>query len=288
MPQPSTWRETLALAAKYLSSRGVENAPAASEFLMARLLGLGRGMLAPHFESAPRPAHLEAMRRAMARLAKNEPLQYVLGEWDFRTVTLKTDCRALVPRPETEGLAGLVLQSGFTRLPRPFVVDVGTGTGCIPLSLAKEWPAGSEPVFVGVDISPDAVALAAENAEALGLAGRVRFAVSDGLEGFDPESVDVIVSNPPYIASGEIETLPANVRDWEPRIALDGGPDGLSFYERYLEEAMIVLKPGGGVFFEIGSGQGPALERLFAAYGFSDVRISKDLQGLPRYASARL
>ncbi len=285
---PGTWRDAIALSARYLAEKGVEDAQTASELLAARLLRCCRGTLAGRLAEAPRPAHVEAMRRGIARLAKNEPVQYVLGEWDFRTITLKTDRRALVPRPETEGLVERVLKSPCTRLPRPLVVDAGTGTGCIPLALASEWPAGSDPVFVGTDVSPEAVALASENAEALGLSGRVRFAVADGLDDFDPESVDVLVSNPPYIPSAACDTLPPNVRLFEPRIALDGGPDGLAFYDRYLQDAINILKPGGRVFFEIGHDQGPALEKMMNMYGFSEIRVEKDYAGHDRYASARM
>ena len=117
----------------------------------------------------------------------------------------------------------------------------------------------------------------------------MRFAVADGLDDFDePECVDVIVSNPPYIESAVCDTLDPRVRDFEPRIALDGGATGLDFYERYLGDALNVLKPGGAVFFEIGEGQGAALERMMANYGFSEIRIEKDFAGHDRYASGRL
>ena len=225
----------------------------------------------------------------MLRLAKGEPVQYVLGEWDFRTLTLNCDRRALIPRPETEELVERVLghlkanyaNNGKT----PFVVDVGTGSGCIILSLAKEFKRG---VFLGTDISAEAISLARENAERCGLVDSVKFAVSDGLDEFDPESVDVIVSNPPYITTADCENLDPRVRDFEPRSALDGGVSGLDFYERFIGDAMNVLKPGGALFFETGEGQGEALREMFEAYGFIDVRIEKDYAHHDRYASGRL
>jgi release factor glutamine methyltransferase len=288
MENSKTWRDITGLSAAYLSAHGVENAETCCEWLMARLLGCGHGTLAAQMPGIPRPAHVEAMRRGVARLAAHEPLQYVLGEWDFRYLTLKTDSRALIPRPETEELVSRVLSSRYVSLPRPVVVDVGCGSGCITLALADEWPEGSNPVFAGVDISPGAVALARENAERTGLADRATFAVADGLDEFDPRSIDVIVSNPPYIPSAECERLDENVRRFEPRLALDGGEDGLAFYDRYLGDAINVLKPGGGVFFEIGHDQGPALARLFSEYGFEDARIEKDWAGNDRYAYAAL
>lgn len=292
-----TWRETLERTTGYLSGKNVPDATVAAELLAARLLKCGRGFLAPHLGETPPPSHLEALRRAMTRLAAGEPIQYVLGEWDFRSLTLFCDARALIPRPETEELVTRALE--FLKRPRrsaaltngasipPVVVDVGTGTGCIILSLAKEYK--GEGVFLGIDISPDAVALATKNAERCGLSGRVRFAVADGLDELDePESVDLIVSNPPYIPTAEHAMLDPRIRDWEPRLALDGGPEGLDFYERLISDAMNVLKPGGAAFFEIGDGQGEAVRNIFFDCGFGDIRIEKDYAGHDRYASAVL
>lgn len=283
------WREVVGKAASFLASKGVPDPAIAAELLAARLLGVGRGLLAGAFDRAAEERHLAAMRRGMARLAKGEPLQYVLGEWDFRTLTLKCDRRALIPRPETEGLVSLVLEwlRGSGRPGAPLVVDVGTGTGAIVLSLAKEYV--GEATFLGTDVSEDAVALARENAERCLLADRVGFAVMDGLDDFDePQCVDAIVSNPPYIESAVVDTLDPRVRDFEPRLALDGGATGLDFYDRYLADALNLLKVGGTVFFEIGDTQGEAVRRMMESYGFGDIRIAKDLSGRDRYASATL
>lgn len=286
------WRETITKSSGFLESKGVPDAVVAAELLAARLLRTGRGTLAAHLEKEAGEKYLEAMRRGLARLAKGEPVQYVIGEWDFRHLTLKCDRRALIPRPETEELVTRVLahlkrMQTDGRSDPPLVVDVGTGTGAIILSLAQEFR--GEAAFLGTDISEEAIALAKENAERCGLSGRVKFAVADGLDDFDePECVDVIVSNPPYIESAVCETLDTRVRDYEPRLALDGGVSGLDFYDRYLGDALNVLKPGGAVFFEIGEAQGPALVKLMADYGFSQVKIEKDFAGHDRYASGVL
>jgi len=284
------WKETISKSSAYLDSKGVPDAQVAAELLAARLLKTGRGTLAAWLEREAGEKYLEAMRRGLARLVKGEPVQYVLGEWDFRRLTLKCDRRALIPRPETEELVTRVL-AHLARIPKgtppPLVVDVGTGTGAIVLSLAQEF--GGEAAFLGTDVSEEAIALAKENAERCGLSGRVKFAVADGLDDFDePECVDIIVSNPPYIETAVCETLDPRVRDFEPRIALDGGASGLDFYDRYLGDALNVLKPGGAVFFEIGENQGPALAKLMADYGFSQVRVEKDFAGHDRYASGVL
>ena len=282
------WGEVIAKSSDFLRGKKVPDARVASELLAARLLHLGRGMLAGEMTKDVPEKYLEAMRRGMARLVKGEPIQYVLGEWDFRTLTLKCDRRALIPRPETEELVTRVLGYLNTEIQRRrggLIVDVGTGTGAIVLSLAKEFR--GEAAFLGTDVSEDAIALAKENAVRCGLADRVKFAVADGLDDFDePQCVDVIVSNPPYIETAVCETLDPRVKDFEPRLALDGGTSGLDFYERYLSDAVNLLKPGGAVFFEIGENQGEAVRQLMFDCGFDDIRIEKDYAGHDRYAMA--
>lgn len=282
------WSEVIAKSSDFLRGKKVPDARVASELLAARLLHLGRGMLAGEMTKDVPEKYLEAMRRGMARLVKGEPIQYVLGEWDFRTLTLKCDRRALIPRPETEELVTRVLgylNAETQRRRGGLIVDVGTGTGAIVLSLAKEFR--GEAAFLGTDVSEDAIALAKENAVRCGLADRVKFAVADGLDDFDePQCVDVIVSNPPYIETAVCETLDPRVKDFEPRLALDGGTSGLDFYERYLSDAVNLLKPGGAVFFEIGENQGEAVRQLMFDCGFNDIRIEKDYAGHDRYAMA--
>ena len=224
-----------------------------------------------------------------AALQRGEPVQYALGSARFCDHCFTVTPATLIPRPETEELVTRVLKflSTHAPSPKPLVVDVGTGTGAIILSLAKEH--GGDAVFLGTDISEDAIALAKENAARCGLSDRVRFAVSDGLDDFDePQSVDVIVSNPPYVTTAVYETLDPRVKDFEPRLALDGGVEGLDFYDRYLADALNLLKPHGAVFFEIGEDQGEALRKLMTDYGFSEIRIEKDYGGHDRYASAVL
>ena len=289
------WKEILSKSAGYLEGKKVPDARVASELLAARLLHVGRGLLAGEMAKEVPEKCVEAMRRGMARLVKGEPIQYVLGEWDFRTLTLKCDRRALIPRPETEELVTRVLRNlpsiEQSNTPNnrtiPLIVDIGTGTGAIILSLAREFM--GDAVFLGTDVSEDAIALAKENAERCGLSERVKFAVMDGLDEFDePQCVDVIVSNPPYIESAVCETLDPRVKDFEPRLALDGGTSGLDFYDRYLSDAVNLLKPGGAVFFEIGENQGEAVKKLMFDCGFDDIKIEKDFAGHDRYASAIL
>ena len=278
--------ELVALGDAFLAKQKIPDSRVMCELLAARLFKCGRLELYRYLDAVPEERLVDALRRGLQRVAKGEPVQYVLGQWDFRKLTLKVDRRALIPRPETELLVDLVLKSPQVKKgAKPLVVDVGTGTGCIILSLAKELRDG---VFVGLDISPEALSLAKENAALTGLDGRVLFAESDGCGEFDPASVDVLVSNPPYIPSHVVDGLDPHIREHEPRLALDGGPDGLDVYRALLLDAVMVLKPGGGLFFEIGDEQGTAMRDMLDEYGFAEVAIIQDYAGRDRFATGTL
>ena len=282
------WAETIAKTAAHLDAKGVPDAHVAAELLASRLLATGRGFLHSHLSEQVSEPRLDAIRRAIRRIVAGEPVQYVLGEWDFRSLKLKCDRRALVPRPETEELVTRALAwLKEARLERPVVVDVGTGTGAIILSIASEY--AGDGVFIGTDVSEEALSLARENADSLSLSGRVKLLAMDGLDEFDePEMFDMIVSNPPYVESAVCETLDPRVRDWEPRLALDGGADGLDFYRRYLADALNLLKTGGAAFFEIGDNQGEAVLSLMRDFGFAGAKVEKDFSGRDRYAIATI
>jgi len=285
MEQANTLGDLIQLGDVFLSRKNIPDARVACELLAARLCKCGKGELHRFLDTTPDARVVDALRRGLQRVAGGEPVQYVLGQWDFRSLTLNVDKRALIPRPETEQLVELVLRSDVVRdTPKPLVVDVGTGSGCIILSLAAEMRDG---MFVGLDISPDALALATENAARCGLHERVLFAASDGCGEFDPASVDILVSNPPYITSAEVDRLAPHIRNHEPRLALDGGADGLEVFRSLVLDALMVLKSGGELFFEIADGQGNALRDLLEGHGFTDVRILKDYAGLDRFATAR-
>ena len=281
-----TYSELIELGDAFLSRKGIPDARTVTELLVARLCKCGRGQLHRFLTVVPEERLVDALRRGLQRVAQGEPIQYVLGQWDFRNLTLKVDKRALIPRPETESLIDLVLASPQAKAAeKPVVVDVGTGTGCIILSLAQEMKTG---IFVGLDISPDALALAQENAALTGLAERVLFAESDGCGEFDPASIDILVSNPPYIASAVVDTLEPHILNHEPRLALDGGPDGLDVYRALLLDAVIVLKTNGAIFLEIGDDQGPALREMLEEFGFTNVAIHGDYAGKDRFATGIL
>ncbi len=282
---------TVGAAAAYFERCGVDSPRATAEHLAARLLGVRRGDLAARGEEALRPKVLEAMRRGMRRVASGEPLQYVIGQWDFRDFTLRTDRRALVPRPETEQLAGLAVGSPRLRsLERPILVDWGTGSGCLALCLAREFPSAR---VLALDISEDALALARENASALGLSDRIAFlnvAETDVSEVLDGASVHAIVSNPPYIPSAQVDRLERKVLEHEPRVALDGGPDGMDVLRAVCEEATMLLAPEGEIYLELDaeSGQARAMSAHLAELGFEEVRTHRDFTGAERFVSAMM
>ena len=231
-------------------------------------------------------AFVDAMRAGLRRLGGGEPVQYVIGEWDFRCLTLKTDARALIPRPETEQLVQLALdEREVWEHPDPRLCDVGTGTGCIAISFAVERPACR---VTAVDVDGDALALARENAERCGVGGRIDFRLGRNCAGAAAASLDAVVSNPPYIASRVVDGLPPLIRDHEPRLALDGGPDGLDIVREVVNDAAIALRPGGWCFLEIGDEQGEAVRGILEDAGFTSVAILADFAGLTRFAKGRI
>lgn len=270
----------------YLERHGVSCARVVCELLAARLLDCPRLDLQLCLQRSLGPARAAALRRGLARVGAGEPVQYVLGEWAFRDLTLTTDRRALIPRPETEQLVDLVLATAdLWTCAAPLIVDVGTGSGCIALSLAQERPQAR---LVATDISRAALELASENAVRCGLETRVEFREEAGCGAFLTGSVDAIVSNPPYITAGVVPTLARHIREHEPHSALDGGPDGLVCIRAITRDAALVLKPGGWIFFEIGDDQGAAVRDILEMHGFANIRVTPDWAGKTRFVTARM
>lgn len=226
--------------------------------------------------------HAASFEAMVERRAAGEPLQYVLGSWGFRTLDLMVDRRVLIPRPETEVVAGLAIDALAARPGSPRAVDLGTGSGAIALSLAAErWP---HVEVWATDASPDALAVARANLSGLGRrASVVRVVEGDWFAALPDElqgSFDVVVSNPPYVGSSD--DLPAEVADWEPRSALLAGVDGLDDLRRIVADAPTWLAPGGTLVVEIGESQGDAVTGLARAAGFRDVAVHPDLAGRDR------
>jgi release factor glutamine methyltransferase len=229
-------------------------------------------------------AHLDAM---LARHATGEPLAYVLGRWSFRHLDLAVDRRVLIPRPETEVVAGVALELARS-CPRPVTVaDIGTGSGAIGLALADELPVEGVRVWL-TDADADAIDVARANLAGIGRrAANVRIAQGRWFDALPPGTeLDVAVSNPPYIAEGS-QLVDGSVLRWEPHQALFAGPDGLDAIRVLVAEAPRWLRPGGWLVLEIGADQGPAVEALLTAASYEDVDIRPDLAGRDRVAVAR-
>ncbi len=269
-----TLGETLDAATAYLAERGVEHPRLDAELLLARSLGLTRLELYTQHDRPLTAAERESARGPVRRRGAREPLAYVLGDWGFRRLTLHTDRRALVPRPETEVVVErcLALLDGVQS---PRVLDVGTGTGAIALALKQELP---DAHVTATDSSGEALALAGENAAANGL--EVRFVETDLLDGVDGPFA-LVVSNPPYVQAGELEALAPEVREWEPRAALvDAGQT-----ERLVEQAARVLD--GWLVLEIHAGRAAHVTALLEAAGYDGVQVTPDLAGLDRIVEGR-
>jgi release factor glutamine methyltransferase len=224
------------------------------------------------------PEDAERFRGAVDRRAAGEPLPYVTGVAGFRQLTLRCDRRALIPRPETEGLVDLVLR----KVTAGAVADIGTGTGCIALALAEE---GNYDLVVGVDCYSGAIELARENRRATGLG--IELVAGDLVSALGSETFDVIVSNPPYLTEAEYERLEPSVRAWEPREALVAGQDGLEEVRLLMADAFRVVRPGGWLALEVDASRAPETARLAEQAGWSDLAVHDDLFGRARYLLAR-
>lgn len=262
----TTVGEALRVAEQQLAEAGVDTPRADAEWLLAHVLGVSRSAV-PAATELEVPAELDVL---LERRRKREPLAYVLGEWGFRRLTLKTDARALVPRPETEVVVERCLEL-LRELPEPRVLDLGTGSGAIALAISDEQPGAR---VTAVDSSPEALALARENAELLGLGIELR---EGGLE-TAAEGWDLVVSNPPYVAAHEWAFLQREIREWEPRAALVG--EGV-------HEEIARLAKTGWLVLEVGDGQADDVAAALGSLGYTDVRISPDLSGKARVVEGR-
>jgi release factor glutamine methyltransferase len=272
--------EVLRGAESYLAARGVAGPRLNAEHLLAHTLGLKRMELYLQFDRPLGEAERAPLRELVRRRGAREPLQHILGAVEFHGRSFACDPRALIPRPETEQLVELALELLRGR-PQPSILDVGTGSGVIALTLAAEAPAAA---VTATDLSPDALALASGNAGRLGLTERVRFVQADLLPA-DGGAFDLIAANLPYIPAREIDSLsPEVLRD--PRSALDGGPDGLDLIRRLVADAPARLAADGALVLEIGAGQDAAVTALLEASKYRDISVRRDYQEIPRFAVA--
>jgi len=254
--------EAIQKSADFLGQRGVESPRLQTELLLAHLLKMPRMKLYLNFERTLSPAETDALRELVKRRGQREPLQHIVGSTSFCGYEIAVSRHALIPRPETELLAELGWKFLSTINHQPSTaLDFGTGGGCIAIALAAKCPNAK---ITALDVSTDALALAKQNALQNQVAERIEFLLGDGFAALTAKTqFDLLISNPPYIASAEIEMLQLEVRDFDPHSALDGGADGLNFYRKIAAEPKTFLKPDGKIMIEFGDGQADAIKKIF-------------------------
>ncbi|KAA3606163.1 MAG: peptide chain release factor N(5)-glutamine methyltransferase [Calditrichaeota bacterium] len=277
--------ELLNWSADYLDKKGIENSRRNVEELLCLTLKCKRLDLYLKFEMPLKPQELKVYREFFKRRVNREPLQYILGETDFYNSKIKLHKKVLIPRPETELLVERVLEKiDSLDFESSKILDIGTGSGCIAISLAFELP---DSQVLGIDISEDAVSLATENA-VFNEVSNAKFIKRNALDTPRKTGIfDFIVSNPPYIESSEIPKLMPEVKDFEPILALDGGKDGFDFYREVIPNCYSLLKDEGFVFFEVGYKQAQNLKKILLGNNFAEVEIFKDYSGIERIVSAK-
>ena len=278
--------EAIQKSAEFLGKKGVESPRLNAESLLAHLLKMPRMKLYLNFDRALTAPETDALRELVKRRGQREPLQHIVGSTSFCGHEISVSRHALVPRPETELLA----EYGWNFLVTCHsslvtVLDFGTGTGCLAIALAAKCPNAQ---ITALDLSPDALALAKLNALQNKVAERIGFLQSDGFAALATGTqFDLIISNPPYIPSAEIETLQPEVRDFDPRAALDGGADGLDFYRWLAAEAKPFLKPEGKIMVEFGDGQADAIKNIFENEKWIVEAVQEDYSHRARIIIAR-
>lgn len=287
---PWTVRKTLEWTAAFFTRKGIDAPRLSAELLLAHVLAIPRIKLYTDYERELADAERQQLRELVTRAGEHEPIAYLTGRAHFFNLEFEVTRDVLIPRSDTETLVENVIQTVRRHmvLDTPRVLDLCTGSGCIAAAIAQGL---KNAVVLATEISPPAAAVARRNIEKLGLAGRVTIEEGDLFEPLtrivDAQPFDLIVSNPPYIASHQMASLDRSVRDYEPAGALDGGPDGLTLHRRILAEGPKRLNPGGRLFLEIAFDQGPlALETAVNYQGWQDVRILKDLAGHDRVLTA--
>jgi release factor glutamine methyltransferase len=277
----ATIAETLKRASEYLREASVPNDLLDAQTLLAEALGRDRTYLIINFNRLLSDAERIKYQELIERRAAGEPLQYITGHQEFFGLEFEVTPDVLIPRPETELIVEetirIVQQARFNN---PLVVDAGTGSGCIAVTLAREIDGLRA---IATDISTAAIAVAKRNAARNTMTERIDFIVANLFDAFaEIPFADIIISNPPYVSRQELPMLQREVRDWEPKVALTDYDDGLTFYRRLLSDAPARLKPGGYLICEMGYTQSDAISAMIDPAVWSDLRILKDLRGIPR------
>ena len=287
-----TYKELLEEGYQILNSAGIEEARLDAWLLLEFAADIKRAWYYAHMDETAETAVAERYRQLCEKRAQHIPLQHLTGQAYFMGYEFYVDDRVLVPRQDTETLVEAAI-SHLRELPAPKILDMCTGSGCILLSLLMELPQASG---TGADVSVDALEVAKENTRRLGLEKRAELIQSDlfSADYFEKNSrkkcmeYDMLISNPPYIRTADIDGLMDEVRLHDPRLALDGKADGLYFYEKITEQAGKYLKPGGWLIYEIGCDQGKDVAEIMKKKGFIQIEVKKDLAGLDRIVEGRM
>ena len=265
-----------------LRAAGIESARVDLEWMLVHMLDLSRSRLQLETDRILTSSEQRQLQKLVGQRGQRIPLQHLLGEVDFHGLCLQVDSRALVPRPETELLAEAAIEI-LGKEGAPSVLDIGTGSGCLAVSIAVACPAAH---IDALDISADALALARENVIRHQVADRILCLKGDGRERLPGGPYHVIVSNPPYIPTGELGGLQPEVRNHDPMLALDGGSDGLGFYRALAINSSCSLHPGGWLLLEVGDNQATAVVELFTDSNWRIKQVLEDLAGIPRIVIA--
>lgn len=276
--------EVIQRSSEFLARKGVDSPRLQVELLLAHVRGVPRLELYLAFDRAVTETELDALREMIKRRGNREPLQHIIGSTSFCGYEIAVNRQVLIPRPETEGLAEQAwrfLQEVARRKPEPpLALDVGTGSGCLAVALAKECPRS---VIHALDISPAVLAVAQKNATRHQTTRQICFIAGDGFAPLRAAAqYDLIISNPPYIPRGQLAGLQPEVRDYEPWVALDGGEDGLAFYRRLAQEAPPFLAPAGRFMYELGDGQEAEVRRIVVQFGWQIESVLSDDRRQPR------
>ncbi|HMP83066.1 MAG TPA: peptide chain release factor N(5)-glutamine methyltransferase [Verrucomicrobiota bacterium] len=298
--------EAIQKSAEFLSKKGVESHRLQAELLLAHVLQLPRMKLYLNFERQLSATETDALRDFVKRRSLREPLQHIVGSTSFCGIEIAVNRHVLVPRPETELLAEMgwkFLNGGNehstfniqhstsneghagSETGAPTALDFGTGSGCIAIAMAVKCPSAR---LTALDVSAGALDMARQNAERNQVSDRVEFMLGDGLSVLPVgRQFDLIVSNPPYIGAAEIESLQPEVKDFDPRGALDGGADGLDFYRMFAAKAAPFIKPGGKCMLEFGDGQSAGILKIFEEQNWIVEAVKDDYSRRPRFLIAR-
>lgn len=278
MPEQNSIANSLREASQALEVRGVPESRREAGSLLSFVIGKNRTFLISHADDSLEETEVDRFRELVARRAEGEPLQYITGVQDFYGREFRVTRDVLIPRPETELLVEAALEV-ITDVRGPSICDVGTGSGCIAVTLLCE---RTDARAVAVDVSEAALKVAAQNAHVLGVGDRIELKLSDCFDALDKTTFDLIVSNPPYVSSAALPGLQREVRDHEPLVALSPGADGLSVIRRLLRDAPSFLNAGGHLIMEIGFDQGEAIQELIDPKFWRLLEIRPDLQSIPR------